>query len=71
VWYFLYVIAAAFARDLMRHRLAGNVNVALVFGVLQFASTFLLAWFYSRYSRGVLDPLRAQVAADAKSGADR
>ena len=71
MWYFLYVIAAAFARDLMRHRLAGNINVALVFGVLQFASTFFLAWRYSRYSRGVLDPLRAQVAADAESGGDR
>jgi uncharacterized membrane protein (DUF485 family) len=71
VWYSLYVIAAAFARDLMRHRLAGNINVALVFGVLQFASTFFLAWRYSRYSRRVLDPLRAQVAADAGSGGDR
>jgi uncharacterized membrane protein (DUF485 family) len=55
----------------MRHRLAGNINVALVFGVLQFASTFFLAWRYSRYSRRVLDPLRAQVAADAESGGDR
>ena len=71
VWYLLYVIAAAFGRDLMRHRMAGNVNVALVFGLLQFASTFSLAWLYSRYSRGVLDPLRAQVAADAESGADQ
>ncbi|WP_141963245.1 DUF485 domain-containing protein [Actinoallomurus bryophytorum] len=65
-WYLLYVIAAAFARDLMRYRLAGNVNVALVFGVLQFASTFFLAWRYSRYSRRVLDPLRARVAADSE-----
>jgi uncharacterized membrane protein (DUF485 family) len=64
-WYFLYVVASVFARGLMRHRLIGNVNVALVFGVLQFASTFLLARRYSRYSRAVLDPLRAQVAADA------
>jgi uncharacterized membrane protein (DUF485 family) len=71
VWYFLYVIAAAFARDLMRHRLAGNINVALVFGVLQFVSTFFLAWLYSRYSRRVLDPLRAQVTTGAESGGDR
>jgi uncharacterized membrane protein (DUF485 family) len=49
----------------MRYRLVGNVNVALVFGVLQFASTFLLARRFSRYSREALDPLRAQVAADA------
>jgi uncharacterized membrane protein (DUF485 family) len=65
-WYLLYVIAAVFTRDLMRHRLAGNVNVALVFGVLEFAGTFLLARRYSRYSREVLDPLRAQVVADSE-----
>jgi uncharacterized membrane protein (DUF485 family) len=64
-WYSLYVLASVFARDLMRHRLIGNINVALVFGVLQFASTFLLARHYARYSRAALDPLRAQVAADA------
>jgi uncharacterized membrane protein (DUF485 family) len=70
-WYSLYVIAAAFARGLMGYRLAGNINVALVFGVLQFAATFFLAWHYSRYSRRVLDPLRERVAADAEPGGDR
>jgi uncharacterized membrane protein (DUF485 family) len=65
-WYFLYVMASVFARGLMGHRLAGTVDVALVLGALQFAVTFLLAWRYSRYSRRVLDPLRAQVAADAE-----
>jgi uncharacterized membrane protein (DUF485 family) len=65
VWYFLYVIASVFAREVMRHRLIGSVNVALVFGVLQFALTFLLARRYSRYSRKVLDPLRSQLADDA------
>jgi len=66
VWYFLYVVASVFARGLMGHRLAGSVNVALEFGLLQFAATFLLARRYSRYSRRVLDPLRAQIAADAE-----
>ncbi|WP_433172495.1 DUF485 domain-containing protein [Actinoallomurus sp. CA-150999] len=65
-WYFLYVVAAAFARDLMAYRLVGNVNVALVFGVLQFASAFVLAWRYTRYARQVLDPLAAQIVADAE-----
>ena len=55
----------------MRHRLTGNVNVALAFGLLQFASTFVLAWLYSRHSRGVLDPLREQVAAGAEPEVDR
>ena len=55
----------------MGYRLAGNINVALVFGVLQFVATFFLAWRYSRYSRRVLDPLRERVAADAEPGGDR
>jgi uncharacterized membrane protein (DUF485 family) len=65
-WYFLYVIASAFARDLMAYRLFGNINVALVFGILQFASAFAFAWRYARYAREVLDPLAAQIVADAE-----
>ncbi|GAA4627964.1 hypothetical protein GCM10023196_042360 [Actinoallomurus vinaceus] len=65
-WYFLYVAAAAFAREFMAYRIVGNVNVALVFGVLQFVSAFVLAWRYTRYARQVLDPLAAQIVADAE-----
>jgi uncharacterized membrane protein (DUF485 family) len=69
-WYLLYLVAAVFARGLMGHRLFGNVNVALVFGVLQFASTFVLARRHARYSRDVVDPLAAQIVADAGAPAD-
>ncbi len=34
----------------MGTKLVGNINVALVFGLLQFVSTFLIAWLYSRYA---------------------
>lgn len=72
-WYFLFVLATVFARGLMRHRLAGAVDVGLVFAALQFAATFALARRYVRRSREVLDPLRAQVVADAehRTGAGR
>ncbi|GAA4610718.1 hypothetical protein GCM10023195_44930 [Actinoallomurus liliacearum] len=49
----------------MAYRVFGNVNVALVCGLLQFASAFVLAWRYTRYARAVLDPLAAQIVADA------
>lgn len=65
-WYFLYVFASVFARDLMSRQLFGKVNVALVFGVLQFAVTFIVTARYSRYSRQVMDPLAAQIVADAE-----
>src|SRR6478609_6403543 len=56
-WYLLYVVMSNWAHDFMSHHLWGNINVALVFGLLQFVTTFLLAWIYSRYSTTRLDPL--------------
>jgi uncharacterized membrane protein (DUF485 family) len=57
VWYGLYVVLSAYARSFMSHKLFGNINVALVFGLLQFVSTFLLAWAYTRHADRRLDPL--------------
>ena len=33
--------------DFMSTKVVGNINVALVFGLLQFVTTFLLAWLYA------------------------
>jgi uncharacterized membrane protein (DUF485 family) len=63
-WYLLYVIASGWARDFMGHQLWGNINVAYVFGLLQFASTFLIAWLYERYMVKNVDPLAAQIRSD-------
>ena len=62
-WYLLYVMMSNWAGGFMSHRLFGNINVALVFGLLQFASTFGLAYAYSRYSTSKLDPLAAELDA--------
>ncbi|HSX69252.1 DUF485 domain-containing protein [Nocardioides sp.] len=61
VWYLLYVVLSNWAGDLMSTKLVGNINVALVFGLLQFATTFGLAWLYSRFSTAKLDPLAAEL----------
>ncbi|MFD0664886.1 DUF485 domain-containing protein [Thermocatellispora tengchongensis] len=60
-WYLLYVILSAWARDFMGITLFGNINVALIFGVLQFVSTFLIAWAYARHAGKKLDPLADQL----------
>ena len=39
-WYFLYVLAAIFAPGFMSVRVVGNINVGLIFGLLQFLSSF-------------------------------
>ena len=56
-WYLLYIVLCNWAPDFMSHQLWGNINVALILGLLQFVTTFLLAWLYSRYSNARLDPL--------------
>ncbi len=56
-WYLLYVFMSNWAGDFMAVQVVGNINVALVFGLLQFVTTFGLAFMYSRYSNAKLDPL--------------
>jgi uncharacterized membrane protein (DUF485 family) len=60
-WYLLYVVLSNWAHDFMSTEVIGHVNVALVIGVLQFVTTFLIAWLYSRYSTAKLDPLAAKL----------
>lgn len=64
-WYFIYIALSVFARDFMARPAIGHINVALLLGILQFVSTFLLAWRYTRYSRQRLDPLAAQLRHEA------
>ncbi|MFF4580601.1 DUF485 domain-containing protein [Streptomyces sp. NPDC001389] len=51
VWYVAYVIAATAAPGLMARPVVGSFNVALLAGLGQFLSTFLLTWAYSRHAR--------------------
>ncbi|MFJ2440056.1 MULTISPECIES: DUF485 domain-containing protein [unclassified Streptomyces] len=51
LWYFAYVVMATAAPGLMALPVAGAVNVAMVAGLGQFLSTFLLTWAYARHAR--------------------
>jgi uncharacterized membrane protein (DUF485 family) len=61
LWYLLYVVLSAYARDFMGSKVIGNINVALVFGLLQFVSTFLITWWYAKFAAGRLDPAAEEV----------
>ena len=61
VWYLLYVVLSNWGGSFMNHKVAGHINVALVFGLLQFVTTFALAWYYSRFSATKLDPLAREL----------
>jgi uncharacterized membrane protein (DUF485 family) len=68
-WYLLYVIASGWARDFMGHELIGNINVGYIFGLLQFVSTFFLAWLYERHMEDKVDPLAAKIREELEAGA--
>ena len=69
-WYLLYVVLSNWAGDFMSTQVVGNINVALVFGLLQFVTTFGLAWYYAHYSQSKLDPLARQLDAEYRKGGD-
>lgn len=55
-WYVLYILLTIYARDFMSTELLGNINVAYVFGLSQFISTFVIAYVYSKYADKNFDP---------------
>jgi len=63
-WYLLYVLMSAYARGFMDTKVVGHLNVAFFFGILQFVSTFLIAYLYSRYANRKLDPLADELYRD-------
>ena len=68
-WYLLYVLMSGYARGFMDTKLLGNINVAYVFGLLQFVSTFVIAYLYSRYAEKHLDPTADAIRERLEGGA--
>ncbi|WP_231606246.1 DUF485 domain-containing protein [Salinibacterium sp. NK8237] len=64
VWYFAYVILAAYAHDFMATPVFGVINVGLLLGFGQFISTFVITMMYVSFANRRLDPLAAQIRAD-------
>ncbi|NGO76646.1 DUF485 domain-containing protein [Streptomyces sp. YC504] len=50
-WYVAYILAATMAPGLMAQPVAGAVNVAMIAGLGQFLTTFLLTFAYARHAR--------------------
>ena len=71
VWYVTYVIFNNWARGFMATPVVGNINVAVVFGLLQFLSTFVIAFLYSRHANKELDPLATRLRNRFESETDR
>ena len=68
-WYFLYVLMADYAHDFMAKKVAGNITGGLVFGLLQFVSTFVITALYVRYANKNLDPIAEELRNELEGGA--
>jgi uncharacterized membrane protein (DUF485 family) len=64
LWYALYVLLSAYARGFMAVKIIGNINIALLLGLLQFVSTFVIAWYYSRFAAREIDPIADKIRHD-------
>lgn len=68
IWYFAYVLLAAYADDFMSQKVVGNINVALIMGLLQFATTFGVTALYIRHADKVLDPASKLIREEMEEG---
>ncbi|WP_189132754.1 DUF485 domain-containing protein [Wenjunlia tyrosinilytica] len=75
VLYILYVLLCTYAPHLVATKVVGNVNAAFLIGLAQFASTFAIAWLYTRFANARLDPvadwLRSEAGLDGEAGVDQ
>ena len=62
-WYFLYVLLSIFASDFMNKALFGKITIGLVFGLLQFVTTFAITFIYARWANRDIDPAADAVGA--------
>ena len=60
-WYLLFVSLSSWAPDFMGTPLIGNINVGLVMGLLQFVTTFGIAYLYAKHAARNFDPLADRV----------
>lgn len=68
IWYFGYVLLAAYAKDFMGTPVFGSVNVGLILGLLQVVTTFAVTMWYVRFANRELDPIAANIRENIEAG---
>jgi uncharacterized membrane protein (DUF485 family) len=66
LWYVAYVVTATTATEFMATPVAGSVNVAMLAGLGQFLTTFVLTWAYARHARLRRDRAALQLRWDTQ-----
>lgn len=66
-FYFVYVLMSTYAVDFMSEKVFGNINVGLIFGLLQFVATFAVTMAYVRYADRELDPRSSKIREEMEA----
>jgi uncharacterized membrane protein (DUF485 family) len=66
VYYFLLPIGAAYFQDLFKVRVAGPINVGLLFALSEFIVAWGIAWYYSRKANTEFDAMAAELVREAE-----
>jgi uncharacterized membrane protein (DUF485 family) len=61
IWYFAYVLLAAFATEFMAQRVWGDITVGLLLGLGQFVTTFAITMAYVSFANRKIDPLATEI----------
>ncbi|WP_309065311.1 DUF485 domain-containing protein [Microbacterium sp.] len=61
LWYFAYVLLAAFATEFMSQKVWGDITVGLLFGLGQFVTTFAITMAYVSFANRRLDPAATEI----------
>jgi uncharacterized membrane protein (DUF485 family) len=69
VWYLLYVLLSTYAPDFMGRPVLGNVSVGIIFGLLQFVSTFAITHIYVSHANKRTDPIADEMRERLESHA--
>jgi uncharacterized membrane protein (DUF485 family) len=70
LWYFAYVLLAAYATEFFATPVFGNVNVGILFGLGQFVSTAVITVAYVRWTDRNLDRQAAEIGATVRLGGE-
>lgn len=68
VWYIAFVLFATFAPELVAMPVAGNINLGIVLGLLQFVTTFAITWIYISFANKKLEPMQAAIRDAMENG---
>jgi uncharacterized membrane protein (DUF485 family) len=61
LWYIAYVLLAGYAHEFMSTPVFGSINVAILLGLAQVVTTFVVTMWYVRFANKRLDPLAEQI----------